>query len=66
MEWSGARLRRARETSGLSITQLAAQCDRTEMTVRNWESDATIPDVRDFLAICRALDVEPENLLYRN
>lgn len=63
MEWTGAQLRSVRERKGLSITQLAASCDRTEMTVRNWENDVTVPDIRDFLAICSALSCSPEALL---
>lgn len=50
--------RRAGLTSG-------AACERLRIvpsTLRNWESDRTIPRDRDLLAYCELIDLDPEEV----
>lgn len=41
-QWTlGDRLRKARETAGVTVEEMAADIGRSDRTVRNYESDAT-------------------------
>lgn len=50
----GSRVRRARETCGLSQHALGVRCDVTDATVANWEAGRTSPRATDLLAIAAA------------
>lgn len=61
--WNNELIKGLREKRGLTTTQLAAKCDCTAQTITNWEAGTTVPDIRDFLQLCRALDCDPVELL---
>jgi transcriptional regulator with XRE-family HTH domain len=50
----GGRVRRARETVGISQHTLGVRCDVTDATVANWEAGRTSPRATDLLAIAAA------------
>ena len=59
----GEKLTALRRRAGLSQTELAARLaaygvDVTNRAVSKWENGATQPSAEQFLALCRALDVE--------
>jgi transcriptional regulator with XRE-family HTH domain len=53
----------AREKAGLSQAELAACFRLPEQLVVSYESGARLLDVGEFVAICRAIGVEPCQLL---
>lgn len=59
----GAALTQARKRQGLSQSELAARLallgvDVTNQAVCKWENGATLPNARQLLALCAALDIE--------
>lgn len=57
-DWSPPKLRAARERKGWNRARLAGEIDVRENTVENWESGRTRPNLREFLRVLRALDLE--------
>ena len=47
----------------LSQRKLAEKLDKSINTVANWERGLSSPDVNTLIAICKALDVTPNELL---
>ena len=47
----------------LSQRKLAEKLDKSINTVANWERGLSSPDVNTLIAICRVLDVTPNELL---
>jgi ribosome-binding protein aMBF1 (putative translation factor) len=56
----------AREKAGLSQTELAACFGLPEQLVVSYESGARLLDVGEFVAICRAIGVDPYELLLKS
>lgn len=54
--WSGARLREAREHAGLSLAQLAAAVETSEVTCWRWERNHTTPSIAHVLRILAQLE----------
>lgn len=54
----GARIRRAREHTGLTQGTLAGAIGRTQTAISYWESGRRSPDIADLIALAGALDVE--------
>jgi len=59
----GARIKKYRESAGLSQKELAAQIGVGNSRVSNWELGINRPDVDLLMAICEALAVSPQDLL---
>lgn len=55
----------ARETVGLSQAELAARFGLPQQLVLSYESGARLLDVGEFVAICRAIGVDPYELLLK-
>jgi transcriptional regulator with XRE-family HTH domain len=55
----------AREKAGLSQAELAACFGLPQQLVVSYESGARLLDVGEFVAICRAIGVEPYELLLK-
>jgi transcriptional regulator with XRE-family HTH domain len=55
----------AREKAGLSQAELAACFGLPEQLVVSYESGARLLDVGEFVAICRAIGVDPYELLLK-
>jgi transcriptional regulator with XRE-family HTH domain len=53
----------AREKAGLSQAELAARFGRTEQLVSSYETGARLLDLGEFVAICRAIGVNPCQVL---
>ena len=53
-----------RVLSGLTQADLAKRIQRSEPTVSRWENGKTIPSVLDIRALCDALRVPPDLLVY--
>lgn len=62
-QFSGTRLRAAREDAGLSREQLAVAVTRAATTVASWECGRKIPHPDTIFAIARALGVKPQDLM---
>lgn len=58
----GELLRLARETAGLSQTQLAARISSTQQQIQRWERDENDPKASSILRLCNAVDREPNYL----
>jgi transcriptional regulator with XRE-family HTH domain len=58
----GEQLLIARRRAGYSMSEVAHEMRIVVGTLRNWESDRTIPRDRDLLAVCELLDLDPEAL----
>jgi transcriptional regulator with XRE-family HTH domain len=52
----------AREKAGLSQADLAARFGLTERLVSSYETGARLLDVGEFIAMCRAIGVDPYEL----
>ena len=59
----GARIRGAREAAALTQTALAKRLGCAQGLVSSWESGDRLPAVPTLLALARALDVSPGDLL---
>lgn len=59
----GARLTAGRKQRGFSQTALAAILDVDQKTVSRWELGATTPNAIQLIAICRALGIDPGDVL---
>lgn len=57
------KIRQARERKKLTQAQLAARVGVDSMTVSRWERGVFSPTGRHLLALARALDATPEDLL---
>jgi transcriptional regulator with XRE-family HTH domain len=55
----------AREKAGLSEAELAARFGLTERLVSSYETGARLLDVGEFIAMCRAIGVDPYELLLK-
>jgi transcriptional regulator with XRE-family HTH domain len=55
----------AREKAGLSQADLAARFGLTERLVSSYETGARLLDVGEFIAMCRAIGVDPYELLLK-
>ena len=58
-----ASLVQARESAGLSQAELAARFGLTEQFVISYEGGSRLLDPAEFLAICRAIGVDPYRVL---
>ena len=59
----GKRIRKYRETRGISQVQLAEKLGISNSRVSNWEQGINRPDSDILAEICRALEVSPSELL---
>lgn len=51
-----------RQRAGLSKQDVCRQMRIVQSTLRNWESDRTIPRDRDLLLLCDILDIDAETV----
>ena len=54
----------ARKAANLSQDKLAAELHITRQAVSKWESGHSTPDLETFAALCQALNVTPDQLLF--
>ena len=59
----GARIRKYRESQGVSQKELAKMIRVSNSRISNWEQGINRPDVDILADICRALNVSPSELL---
>lgn len=59
----GARLRAGRNRAGLSQVALAAIIDIDQKMISRWELGAVSPTTIQLVAICRALNIDPGDVL---
>jgi transcriptional regulator with XRE-family HTH domain len=59
----GRRITFFREEAGLTRVELAEQVGTTEDEVEAWETAKVVTSVSDLIKLCRALDIEPNDLL---
>lgn len=60
----GSRIKKARTDLDLSIERVAAECDVSVGTVRNWESDAQSPRLEHASDLCRVLRISAHALIF--
>jgi ribosome-binding protein aMBF1 (putative translation factor) len=60
-----ALLIKAREDAGLSRAELAERFDQPEAFVSSYEAGDRLLDPAEFIALCRAIGVDPHTLLHR-
>jgi transcriptional regulator with XRE-family HTH domain len=59
----GRRIAFYREEAGLTRAELAEQLGTTEDEVEAWETAKVVTYAGDIVALCRALDIEPDLLM---
>jgi transcriptional regulator with XRE-family HTH domain len=59
MRFSGQRLKDQREAAGVRVERVAADIDRSYLSVRNYEAGVTTPDERVINAIASTLGCSP-------
>ena len=59
----GRRIWFFREEAGLTRAELAEQIDTTEAEIEAWETAKVVIYASDIVALCHALDIEPNDLL---
>lgn len=62
-QFSGQRLRAARQAAGLKPEQLALLIDRSVYSIHQYERDVQVPSVSVLAAIAATLDVSMDSLL---
>ena len=60
----GENIRERRETVGMTMTALAGEAQVTLGAMSQFENNRTIPNAYTFAAICRALGVTMDELMY--
>jgi transcriptional regulator with XRE-family HTH domain len=59
----GERIRELREARGLSLFELSLASGIREQTIRSWEAGRRIPSAEFIVAVSKALDSTPNDLL---
>ncbi len=59
----GEELRKARAKLGKTQLQIATELGKSQPSVQQWESDATLPRTEDVRAVAKAYGLDPEQLL---
>lgn len=54
---------KARENSGLTQSEISARLSRHQSFVAKYEGGERRLDVVEFVAVCKALDIEPEGII---